>query len=554
MRFPFFPFMLFHGLFGAEIIRFLQECTKYRTFQPLEPCASPNTHGIPPYEEAYKSCLQAQSSKLYAGETLTEEHFILQFPGHHELLEHIAFIFDHENGRLFDAQIKLNYENIAFGRLLEETRLYEGLEYGEYLKKVATDTFHRCKFWDSIIHEIMEACGRRQHLLEEILQHRHIKSFTYKACSDWKQIHEMTILESNSFESRPLVTVIDSFDASSADKHGQTVAAVLQDAAPSSVFSLLDHSVLTAKYHLRSTPTTKIGGSFSLQMNPFNIVNMKYTLNFFREMLPYVTYKVERTFDNMLITKPIDLEPFGPIVNMSYIEYEDDWKHREDSSVFGLIQPILRYFVQTEIILAGKLLVVAAGNMSMEISSTLHSFCFARACCELSWTRDHIIAVVNLREDGLRPNAESCQPGNSLLVNSRYISAIGHSNIPGFPGVGTSIAVPRVSGAAACLMTLFPCLTPAQAAQILLDSATPIVILPHEERVFGKPVALNCMAKDFYPNVVYKRTSSTGTELEIYVDEEMWMRSRSKYGMGRLNLKSAIEYAQASIRELNLDC
>jgi len=52
------------------------------------------------------------------------------------------------------------------------------------------------------------------------------------------------------------------------------------------------------------------------------------------------------------------------------------------------------------------------------------------------------------------------------------------------------------------------------------------------------------MAKDFRPKSFYKRTSSTGTELDICVTEEMWMRSRSKYAIGRLNLKAAIEWAQ----------
>jgi subtilisin family serine protease len=138
-----------------------------------------------------------------------------------------------------------------------------------------------------------------------------------------------------------------------------------------------------------------------------------------------------------------------------------------------------------------------------------------------------------LLEDGLTIRSNSNQPGKDLDVQEHTLFALG-SNVPCLflntntygEESDTSYAAPHVSGAAAIVMSQFPTLSAKDVSKCLREGATPILLgtdgLPYE--------LTDCDA---------------GTAITIYPELEGEIkRSRAKYGMGRLNIRGALERAE----------
>jgi len=158
----------------------------------------------------------------------------------------------------------------------------------------------------------------------------------------------------------------------------------------------------------------------------------------------------------------------------------------------------------------------------------------------------NLINVVGLAEDGAHLIPISNQPGIGPLAK-RTICALGvASNLT--QDRSTTIAASYIAGCAASIKSSVPILTWSQVAQCLLDSASPIILVTNNASApFDMPIVLDSiLAKDFQPGLIFNNRAG---KQPIYVSQEMFNQSRSKYGMGRVNMRSARKLARLSVEE-----
>jgi hypothetical protein len=218
-------------------------------------------------------------------------------------------------------------------------------------------------------------------------------------------------------------------------------------------------------------------------------------------------------------------------------------------------------------------MVNAAGNESF--SGTIENWSTAHICSAKDLA-PWFLRVGALLDDGLHLTSFTNQPGANMILAKRTISAIGQ-NIPTLCWAangggalveealveGSSFAAPIVTSAAAIVTGYIreertkhglPGDVPMdRVAQILLDSCTPIVLVKTTEDERKKigyalekltPVALEgVLARDFKPGVVYTPLEGP-IRRKIVVSEDMYKTSLGRYGMGRLDVKAALELAK----------
>jgi subtilisin family serine protease len=151
-------------------------------------------------------------------------------------------------------------------------------------------------------------------------------------------------------------------------------------------------------------------------------------------------------------------------------------------------------------------------------------------------TRRGIIVVANLHGDGLTLHKTSNQPGDDIDLQLQTLCAPGTEIISTLlygktkariygKMTGTSFAAPHVAGVAAVVLSNYPTLIQEQLAQALLLGATPIMLdlngIPYE-----------------VPGIDAGCVGSSG----LFSPDQI-TASRRKYGMGRVNMRGALDRA-----------
>lgn len=514
------------------------------TFQnsPMNPVFSPPCQDDPPelipYEQKVLLTTRNKLKYLHDGERLTEEFFIPQHQSEEALRAHIIGYASHETACIASHLDRLAWLKQALTNLFDQKDAYANhslLYWAETNLVLAKIYMSR---WEVV--NIMTSKQANMDYFKNILDnHKLFKSYIMGPEKDWRQVHGMEAQE----ECFPYVTILDNFNI----YHGPLVEQILTEAVPGSLHGKIDAGGIFKKLIENALSG---GGSESQQVFncPPDRLNLRMTrrhLNFFKFALKpaaeFAMYRGRAGFRVSAQTEGL-FQDFGPIVNISVSPREDCWTDRQDLVLHQKysIVPIVFLYICVQLIRANKVIVQAAGNESLQINSSQTSHTRIRALCELGWARMHLVVVGNLRSDGLRPHFSSTQPGANPLINTRFIMVIGcdeHANL------GSSISAPRVSGAIAMLLTKAPHLSPPVVAQIILDTASPIVLIrEHPGRLWGKPIVLNCLAKDFVPGKSFQYTGNSGKVKSIYITESMWGESRSKYGTGILNFSAAEEF------------
>lgn len=229
----------------------------------------------------------------------------------------------------------------------------------------------------------------------------------------------------------------------------------------------------------------------------------------------------------------------SPIINIS-LSFQDSRgilglnMYRYDMpSMMAVAYAFTQYLVEQD-----KLAVFALGNESLILSTTTLAYSLIKALAECKRTQEKMIVVAALAADGISLARFSNQPGDHLIAE-RTICAPGEElAMPdGFTRSGTSFSTPIVSTALASLKSHFPRLPQVLLAQLILDSATPVITIP--SLTGQKAVLLEGLhARDFRPGMTF----SSGRE-SFFITEDMYKASRAKYGMGILNLEAAIQLA-----------
>lgn len=205
------------------------------------------------------------------------------------------------------------------------------------------------------------------------------------------------------------------------------------------------------------------------------------------------------------------------------------------------------YFQWYMMFVKQKLLVKSLGNQGLQVGAGF-MFRQMKALAGDPGTRDNLLLVTNLDIDGLRPHKSSTLPGKNVSLQVRTVSAIGtdidvlenspQSAVRTTRLFGTSFSAPFVSAVAAIIESECPDLSPAEIANCILDSATPIVLVG-KERTRLEPIALAVMSYEFVRQGLYQTASG-----ELHqVDEEMMDMSRETFGHGRVHLEHALQLA-----------
>lgn len=178
-----------------------------------------------------------------------------------------------------------------------------------------------------------------------------------------------------------------------------------------------------------------------------------------------------------------------------------------------------------------RLFVESAGNHGLNTSSKDPMF----RTLSKSNALDSFVFVVNL-DNGRNITEGSNTPGKSKKAQKRTICALGQNvlaNISPFEyayNTGTSMAAPILSGAAALVLEKFPHLSAKELANSLLHSADKeFLSLENGKHVYH-----------------YEKAPPTQKNKEV----EYRKFDPSKYGMGILNLKNALLYAQLTSKKI----
>lgn len=164
-------------------------------------------------------------------------------------------------------------------------------------------------------------------------------------------------------------------------------------------------------------------------------------------------------------------------------------------------------------------------------------------------TRNSVITVANLMQDGVTLASDSNVPGDDINLQERTLCSLGTdvtstilkplSEGPDTEEMsGTSMAAPHVSGIAAVVLSNYPQLTGMELATCLLESATPIIMTDE-----GRPVALTSITTGEL-NQRLKRGSMGIVVDKIKITPKIWAHSQRLYGQGRANLENALRWAK----------
>lgn len=279
----------------------------------------------------------------------------------------------------------------------------------------------------------------------------------------------------------------------------------------------------------------------------------------------------------------------GMIVNTSFCVIGDDFKwnqYREmlqnppaniDPTTFvhHHQQNFLNYLhLYYSLATRGQMFVVAAGNESMVLATSVSNQ-ILKALADSPITSPYFIMGINLDSDGLHLHRSTCQPGNHERLISRSISAIGSDIVldnvltreeqivrsvteenPIFsaimgaeaerrPITGTSFSAPLIAGSLAVLKSRFPEKDITILARLLLDSAVPIVILDGKPwAVVSRPNNARFICSYQMEPGTYMLSNGVKT-ITSSISRETITLSRSKYGLGRVNLENAIKMSTA---------
>jgi hypothetical protein len=188
----------------------------------------------------------------------------------------------------------------------------------------------------------------------------------------------------------------------------------------------------------------------------------------------------------------------------------------------------------------GSLIVNAAGDRSLYQSS----FALDLAVELSRYERLTMINVVGLAQDGAHLLPTSNQPGLHTIATRTLAAVAVRTDVT--PDKETMNAAGYVAACAAAIKTELPALSWAQIGQSLLLAATPVVLVTDTfSAPFDRPVVLEgTMARDFAPGLTFQVKGTT-----VHITADMYAQSRRKYGMGRVNLRAALELARDLVGE-----
>lgn len=376
--------------------------------------------------------------------------------------------------------------------------------------------------------------------------------------------------------------------------HGFAVTEIARLVAPGANFQLLDLRHFDDYKWLNSL--TPACNSSNLSAHVECKANLPTVLECVRFMdcLQRDRTKILVSFgdDSLLYISKIDTSDFiGDIINMSHGVLGDEFPrtHEEfllteptepsfaDAAYLRWIQYkfLTRLDLYYSLIEQRKIVVFASGNYSLDLTSSSHTKRIMKAIASRTQTARFLLIALNLDSDGLHLHGSTCQPGSDGSLSSRSISAIGSQlrldgirtdkeeltamkfgrfsylyDILLYYGfceketiTGTSFSAPYIAGMLACLKSLHMDIDIDLLAQVLLDSATPIV------SIRGEPCAV--MFKNKTRRAVTAINFFPGEYLVGFIDSlriekvnrKMIDISRSKYGMGRANLGAALRLA-----------
>lgn len=253
----------------------------------------------------------------------------------------------------------------------------------------------------------------------------------------------------------------------------------------------------------------------------------------------------------------IDIGPIGDVVNASFGPNSQKlWAHRydtKDQSLALKLEALIRTY--------DTVLVYAAGNSGSKMSIGNYE---AKLLASSPSTSHLFINVVGLLDDGLHLSPFTEQPAGSRALQTRTLCAIG-SNLKVLGNdvddrieekSGTSFSAPIISGAAALLISHLRKTTSLTsneirilAARVLLESAEPIVLIETTEAERHRMGALLEYETPAVLEGIYSRdlrpgeytVNVAGEKRNVQVAAAMIRDSRSRYGMGRLDVPAAFK-------------
>lgn len=376
--------------------------------------------------------------------------------------------------------------------------------------------------------------------------------------ADWKKVHGFDQI-ANENGAMAVVTVYDRFK----NIH------IPDSMAPSILHSQLgrtagrpdDHGIQVAS--LLSHPT--LGVSPAIKLNLFDISN---TSSFENSLdMQGLENLDHRDFSRRVGLSTNFLNLIGDVLNVSQGAHQDFLWESEHDHATAVHFTTLRTIVEAN----GCLLIFAAGNSG---SRARIGFAGPKFLASSPVTRSLFINAVALLDDGLHLAPSTDQPGDHQQLYERSLCAFG-TDVPVLKygtndrttrESGTSFATPIISAAAALLVSHLKRRfgtnnehLPKFAATALLLSATPILLIPTEpgERQqmkslleYETPVALGgVMAKDLGTTRRIRVTIGSSQRI-VEVTPEIIEKSRSRYGMGRLNVPAAFQLVNELTRYL----
>jgi hypothetical protein len=209
------------------------------------------------------------------------------------------------------------------------------------------------------------------------------------------------------------------------------------------------------------------------------------------------------------------------------------------------------------------LFVMGLGNDQMDVSTSDTFGRAARALTQHPATQEGVIFVTNLMEDGLSLYKSSNVPGNHPYLQKRTLSAVGtnveSSMIPDTfqrdRGLmtGTSMAAPKVTGAAAVVLSNYPHLNNKMTGDCLLKGATPLLYdenrwCIYELKTFTAGALTSALEKNPEGIEVVKDQFIASTPFNIpsslKITKKWWEKSQELFGQGRVNIQNALEFAK----------